>query len=202
MAEYIPYELLPEKVITVSYQLLGLRPATTIDDTDMQHGWRSYAIPERSFTVPGRLVQTINPTIPTQILSQPYYSLESSFLVALLDGLPIRLRSERNPETTTHQFFPIPRSLRSQVISSSMYWLFQNTNSDLGFMYLGKACFIGENGQESVDVAIFNSTNCPACGPDSTLDLSKGQRLLEHIAAHILHGSKIERCGLCLRSSS
>lgn len=57
-----------------------------------------------------------------------------------------------------------------------------------------------------MDVATFNSTDCPACGPDSTLDLSQGQRLLEHIAAHILHDSKIERsverCGLCLRSSS
>ena len=86
-AEYIPHELLPEKVITVSYQLLGLRPATTIDDTDMQHDWRLYAIPERSFTVPGRLVQTINPTIPIQILSQPYHLLESSFLVALTANL-------------------------------------------------------------------------------------------------------------------
>ena len=83
-----------------------------------------------------------------------------------------------------------------------MYWLFQNTNSDLGFMYLGKVCFIGEDGQESMDVATFNSTDCPACGPDSTLDLSKGQRRLEQIAAHILHGLKIERCGLCRRSSS
>jgi hypothetical protein len=53
--------------------------------------------------------------------------------------------------------------------------------------------FVCESDQESVDMATFNSTDCPACGPDSTLDLSQGQRLLEHIAAHILHDSKIER---------
>ena len=87
LAEYIPHELLPEKVVTISYQLLGLRPATTLDDTDMQHDWRSYAIPERSFTVPGHLVQAINPTISTQSLSKPYYLLESSFLVALMANL-------------------------------------------------------------------------------------------------------------------
>lgn len=82
-----------------------------------------------------------------------------------------------------------------------------STNSDDRLLYLGKACFIGENDQESVGMETLNSKDCqcPACGPDSTLDLSQGQRLLEHIAAHILHDSKfersIERCGLCLRSS-
>jgi hypothetical protein len=81
--EYVPHEMLPEKVVTLSYQLLGLRPATTLDDANMNHDWRSYTIPEQSFTVPGRFVQAINPTISTQNLSQPYYLLESSFLVAL-----------------------------------------------------------------------------------------------------------------------
>jgi hypothetical protein len=54
--------MLPEKIVSVSYQLLGLRPATSLNDADMNHDWRSYTIPERSFTVPGRLVQAINPT--------------------------------------------------------------------------------------------------------------------------------------------
>ena len=86
-AEYVPHEMLPEKVVTVSYQLLGLRPATTLDDADMNHDWRSYTIPEHSFTVPGRLVQAINPTISTQNLNEPYYLLESTFLVALTANL-------------------------------------------------------------------------------------------------------------------
>ena len=85
--EYVPHEMLPEKVVAISYQLLGLRPANTLDDPDMNHDWRSYTIPEHSFTVPGRLVQAINPTISTQNLSQAYYLLESSFLVALMANL-------------------------------------------------------------------------------------------------------------------
>jgi hypothetical protein len=86
-AEYVPHEMLPEKVVTVSYQLLGLRPTTTLDDADMNHDWRSYTIPEHSFTVPGRLVQAINPSMSTQNLNKPYYLLKSSFVVALTANL-------------------------------------------------------------------------------------------------------------------
>jgi hypothetical protein len=87
VAEYVPHEMLPEKVVTISYQLLGLRPATNLDDADMKNDWWSYTIPEHSFTVPGCLVQVINPTISTRDMAQPYYLLESSFLVALMANL-------------------------------------------------------------------------------------------------------------------
>jgi len=56
-----------------------------------------------------------------------------------------------------------------------------------------------------VDISKLNVNHCPACGPDVTLDLSQGQRVLEHLGAHILHDPKVERlverCGLCLRPS-
>jgi hypothetical protein len=87
LAEYVPHEMLPEKVVAVSYQLLGLHPATNLDDADMKHDWQSYTIPEHSFMVPGCLVQLINPTILTRDMAQPYYLLESSFLVALMANL-------------------------------------------------------------------------------------------------------------------
>ena len=57
LAEYVPHEMLPEKVVTISYQLLGLRPATNLDDADMKNDRQSYTIPEHSFMVPGHLVQ-------------------------------------------------------------------------------------------------------------------------------------------------
>ena len=45
--------------------------------------------------------------------------------------------------------------------------------------------------------------SCPQCSPAVSLDLSQGQRVLEHIGAHILHDPGItqstEICGLCLR---
>ena len=69
------------------------------------------------------------------------------------------------------------------------------------FIYPGKACFVCESDLESGDAATLNSAECLECGPDSALDLSQGQWLLEHIGAHILHALKIEhsvdRCGLC-----
>jgi hypothetical protein len=87
LAEYVPHEMLPEKAVTISYQLLGLCPATNLDNADMKNDWRSYTIPEHSFTVPRRLVQGVNPTISTRDMAQPYYLLESSFLVALTANL-------------------------------------------------------------------------------------------------------------------
>jgi hypothetical protein len=47
------------------------------------------------------------------------------------------------------------------------------------------------------------SCDCPRCGPSVTLNWKNGQRVLEHMGAHVLHDSKLdgseERCGLCLR---
>lgn len=87
LAKYVPHEMLPEKVVIVSYQLLGLHPATNLNNTDMKNDWQSYTIPEHSFTVPGHLVQAINPTISMRDMAQPYYLLESSFLVVLTASL-------------------------------------------------------------------------------------------------------------------
>ncbi|KAF8148942.1 hypothetical protein B0H34DRAFT_668127, partial [Crassisporium funariophilum] len=48
------------------------------------------------------------------------------------------------------------------------------------------------------------TSDCPQCSPAVTLDLSQGQRVLEHIGAHILFDpsiihSALPLCGLCLR---
>ena len=47
------------------------------------------------------------------------------------------------------------------------------------------------------------SCDCPRCGPSVTLNWKNGQRILEHMGAHILHDGDLdrseERCGLCLR---
>jgi len=46
-------------------------------------------------------------------------------------------------------------------------------------------------------------SNCPRCSPSVTLDLTQGQRVLEHIGSHILHDPGVIQsieplCGLCL----
>ena len=83
----VSFEMLPEETVTVSYQMLGLRPATLADDPNGQHDWRTYMMTERSFTVPGRLIQSVNPTTSKTHLSIPFYLLQSTVLVALMASL-------------------------------------------------------------------------------------------------------------------
>jgi len=84
---YISFEMLAEETISVSYQMLGLRPATLEDDPDEINDWRTYMVNEHSFTVPGRLIQSINPTTSTAHLRMPFHLLQSTFLVALTASL-------------------------------------------------------------------------------------------------------------------
>lgn len=73
----------------MSYQMLGLRPTSLVDDPNGIHDWRTYTMEEHSFTVPGQLVQSINPvTSNTQAaLSMPFYLLQITVLVALTASL-------------------------------------------------------------------------------------------------------------------
>ena len=47
---------------------------------------------------------------------------------------------------------------------------------------------------------------CPACEPPVQLDTAHGQRVLAHIASHILHDPTLDKsqepCGLCLRPAN
>ena len=80
--------MLPEETVTVSYQVLGLQPAMLADDPDGQHDCqRTYTMGEQSFTVPGCLIQSVNPTTSKTHLSIPFYLLQSTFLVALTASL-------------------------------------------------------------------------------------------------------------------
>ena len=52
----------------------------------------------------------------------------------------------------------------------------------------------------------MTTSDCPRCSPTITLDLSQGQRVIEHIGAHILYDPAVIQsieplCGLCLRPS-
>jgi len=86
--DYISFEMLAEDTVTASYQMLGLRPATLEEDPDGRHDWRTYMMNEQSFTVPGHLIQSINPTTSKTHLGIPfYYLLESTVLVALTASL-------------------------------------------------------------------------------------------------------------------
>jgi hypothetical protein len=83
----VSFEMLGKETVTVSYQMLGLRPATLAYDPDGQHDWRTYMMAERSFTVPGHLIQLVNPTTSKTHLSIPFYLLQSTVLVVLMASL-------------------------------------------------------------------------------------------------------------------
>ena len=66
----------------------------------------------------------------------------------------------------------------------------------------GNACFLCNDDRDLGDVGGLNTSSCPQCSPTVALDLSQGQRILEHIGAHILNNPGVdwsmELCGLCL----
>ncbi|KAF8802080.1 hypothetical protein BYT27DRAFT_7226487 [Phlegmacium glaucopus] len=154
---FVPIEMLNEDTITISYQMLSVRPATLDDDPSQKNDWRTYTIQERSFTVPGRLIQVMNPTISMTHINIPSYLFQSSVLI-----MP-------------SQEFPYCEAS-------------------------GRACFVCETHQE---VEENGTSSCLHCSPTVILDILQGQRVLEHIGAHILHNpgmtQSTELCGLCLR---
>jgi hypothetical protein len=83
--QFLDLDLLGESKVSVSYQLLGLRPTTSEDDPSMAHDWRTYSTAERTFVTPGCMVQPINPEIskPNSVGTPIFYLLDSRVLNAL-----------------------------------------------------------------------------------------------------------------------
>lgn len=85
--DFVDHGQLAESKVMVSFQLLGLRATDSTDDPTTKLDWRTYQFPiEASFTVPGRLIQPINPTTSTpKSLGRDklFYLLDSRVLVAL-----------------------------------------------------------------------------------------------------------------------
>ena len=81
----IDCDLLMEPTVSVSYQIIGLKPSDSQDDPTLKFDWRTYPIKERTFTAPGRLIQPIDPntSTPKSIKDPIFYLLDSCFLVAL-----------------------------------------------------------------------------------------------------------------------
>ncbi|KAF6742614.1 hypothetical protein DFP72DRAFT_830335 [Ephemerocybe angulata] len=60
--------------------------------------------------------------------------------------------------------------------------------------------------QDLTVIANANTVECSQCTPPVKLDLSQGQRVLEHVGCHILFNTLVteavsDPCGLCLRSA-
>lgn len=93
--DFVDMMMLSESIVTVSYQLLGLRRATSDEDPSEQYDWRTYrTLTERSFTVPGSLISPINPEISKTHSDIPWYMLDSAFLVSVAASLSQSVDSE------------------------------------------------------------------------------------------------------------
>ncbi|TFK71092.1 hypothetical protein BDN72DRAFT_856481 [Pluteus cervinus] len=183
--DVLSHSLLSEPTVVVSYQALGLKSASLEDDPDGENDWRSCQLSaEHTYTVPGGLIQQINPSLspPKPSTRTRYYLLDSRDLVALSASLFERLvvaDLKRVPKIAAESDFPYREGS-------------------------GKACFICDDNGVMEHLGKGDLVDCPLCS--FNLDLAQGQRVLEHISAHILFDPRVDRatdpCGLCLLSAA
>ena len=154
---------------------------------------------ENSFTMPGRLIQPINPTISSA--ETGWYLFQSTVLVTLAASIFQQLTSsniKNVPKITSSKEYPYHEA--SGELSLLLIFIYINLHDFKH--HIGSACFLCSDDKSLVDIG---TSDCPQCSPTITLDLSQGQRVLEHIGAHVLHDPSIDRsmplCGLCLRPS-
>ncbi|KAJ7497923.1 hypothetical protein B0H11DRAFT_1801330, partial [Mycena galericulata] len=183
--ESIPISLLPDGGTKVSYQILRLSRASVEDDPSTVHDWRWSLSFESTFNdVPGVLIHPLNPTISNRISGKPTYLFASEELAML----------------TATIFSQTPGRHRGIPI-------FQRTGARGCILiitnFLGKACFLVDDGEWTRGEFKSNAFECPKCDPPVPLASENHQKVLEHNGAHILFDTSIknsdEPCGLCLR---
>ncbi|KAI4518589.1 hypothetical protein K525DRAFT_208144, partial [Schizophyllum commune Loenen D] len=87
VVDEVSLAILPEATVQVSYQLLGLSPATKEDDPSEKHDWRSTRLLTAQYSVPGVLVQPIDPTIVASASKASFYLFDSQDLIAFASTL-------------------------------------------------------------------------------------------------------------------
>lgn len=201
----IGHSILKESAARVSLQLVGLRPISEAERDELNGGeeWRTYRYTGRTFDVLGKCVEPLDPKVATKA-GNAFYLFTSAFLItttALLVNqmTPATLRTLPKVSPTTE--YPYSTSNGKQTSTSVASRHFSLTISS------GKRSFLAIQDTGTLDREEQpNQSLCSACIPSVTLDLADGQRVLEHIGAHILFDSSVneedEPCGLCLRPSS
>ncbi|KAF7369372.1 hypothetical protein MVEN_00265800 [Mycena venus] len=174
-------DLLADRDTKVSFEIMCLVRTTVEDDPTERHDWRwSHHMDKTFVNILGRLVQPLNPTLSIRTPSKPTYLFESSELMAFGATLLERLSREdlkHIPSGTRTESFP--------------------------YRFQGKACFLCEHDSNGRSIDPEPQKCCSKCTPPVPLDISQGQRILEHCGAHLLYDSSINRqhehCGLCMR---
>ena len=150
--------------------------------------------------VAGRLLHPVNPAVSVRMAGDPTLLLESSFLLMMAASLYQELlpRDLHNlPEVKRSEWFPYRHS---GAVCLICFLPVVHPQS-------GKACFVCEDDATTRGPADESANSpCSLCGLRTQLEKSNPQRVLEHMAAHILYDVTINRhdelCGLCLRPAT
>ncbi|KAF8265196.1 hypothetical protein EI94DRAFT_1787602 [Lactarius quietus] len=172
--DYLRLDVLLEDTVHITYQVYSL--VCTYPDNDNldsntnlpKNDWKTSSLLPLKLKVPGNLIQPINPSLAMPSSHTPYYLFDTPMLIALTSSLRDRL--------TNPQLKFIPRAAQTDC-----------------FPYRersGQACFVAE---DLYDVQESSMHKCPACTPPVQLNTSNGQRVLAHIASHILHDLTIDK---------
>jgi len=154
--------------------------------------------------IPGHLVHPLNPSISVQTPGKPTFLFDSSFFVTMSSSLYQELLPQDQCTLPV-----VKRTLYFPYMFAGMF-IFDRpsiTSADLNAEMIGKACFICEQEEPSHPLGSVADTDCDCAkyGPRVTLNQSNGQRVLEHMGAHILYDITLshsqEVCGLCLQPS-
>ncbi|THU83440.1 hypothetical protein K435DRAFT_689543 [Dendrothele bispora CBS 962.96] len=189
--EDVTLDELLEEGVKIQFQLLQIVPCDNESDPTQDHNWRSSPnthIHPVCFTVPGHLIQPLNPTLsaPDDRSKKTFYLFRSDVLRALAEDLLNKLS-----ELGDSRALKIPTTLRSQFFP---YWT-----------AAGEAAFLCEHdgvGRGDID----GYFNCPSCtDPIVYLDVTTPQVILKHVGSHILNSPSTlrasEPCGFCLSPS-
>ncbi|KAH9005732.1 hypothetical protein EDB86DRAFT_2795608 [Lactarius hatsudake] len=183
--DYLHLDALSKDTVHITYQVCSLVCTSPDDnkhdDDALKYDWKTQHLLPIKFKVPGNLIQPINPSLAMPPSCTPFYLFETPTLVAFASSLRDQL--------TNPQLKSIPQTLQTDR-----------------FPYRersGEACFVAE---ALYDVRESSMHKCPACTPPVQLDATNGQRVLAHIASHILHDLTVDKsqepCGLCLRPAN
>ncbi|KAJ7834825.1 hypothetical protein B0H13DRAFT_2240173 [Mycena leptocephala] len=107
--DQLSIDLLRERKVTVHFHIISLIPATTEDDPERKHDWRSAGLLRHDgLTAPGRLVMPIDPALSTRVLGKPHYLFDSSVLRAfgaqLFDEVTLQLNKQIPKFSPTSKF--------------------------------------------------------------------------------------------------
>ncbi|KAJ6541961.1 hypothetical protein B0H10DRAFT_2244898 [Mycena sp. CBHHK59/15] len=106
--DQLSLDVLQERNIAVHFHILQLIPATTEDDPDSKHDWRSTGVLRDVLISPGRLVLPVDPNLSTRVVGNPTISSKVAFFaVSVLNS------SKKSRWTLTKRFQNSRRRLTS-----------------------------------------------------------------------------------------